>query len=177
MNPLPKIFISFVLLFLLGNVSINQAEENNAKFVEMKNFLIAGPLKVKTPALINSNSDKINVKDILEYKYKDINIWRPKEDDKFAWDRNKSIEWEDFESTDKHGVLLESGDNKSYWMYYLASYIGVKSYFKGKIKLSSNHLFEVYVNGSKACSKTKSDSEKPEEDNFISGTLSLERSQ
>ena len=173
MNPFSKIIISIVLLFLSGFVSINQAEESNTKMVEMKQFLVAGPLQVKSPAIINSDSEKFKAKGILEYKYKDIKNWWPQEDDKFLWDSNTSAEWEEFETTDKHGILLDTEkDGNS--LYYLAAYINTETYFKGKIKLSSNHLFEVYADGNKICSKTKSDSEKPKEEDFISGTLSLE---
>jgi dipeptidyl aminopeptidase/acylaminoacyl peptidase len=174
MNYRPKNFITFVLLFFIGFVSLNLANENNTKTITIKKFLIAGPLLVKTPVFINSKSDKIKAKDVLEYQYKDIKYFWPKNGDKFDWENSKLIEWREFESTDKYGILLESGDKNNYWLCYIACYLDVKSYFKGKIELSSNHLFEVYLNQNKICSKTNSDSEKPEDDEFTSGSLALE---
>jgi dipeptidyl aminopeptidase/acylaminoacyl peptidase len=173
MNSLSKIFISLVLLSLSGLVSISQAEENNTNLVELKQFLVAGPLPVKPPVIINSSAEKFDVKDILEYKYKDIKNWWPQDGDNFQWDSNTSVEWDEFEHTDKDGILLDT-ERDGFSLYYLAFYINTKTFFKGKLKLSSHHLFEVYADGNKICSKTKSDSEKPEKEEFTSGRLSLE---
>ena len=93
MNSLPKKIISLILLFLFGFVSNNQAEETNNKLIEMKNFLVAGPLQIKTPAIINSANEKITAKNILEYKYKNIKNWWPKEEDKLYWNNNTFVEW------------------------------------------------------------------------------------
>lgn len=173
MKTLSKIFISFVLLFLFCFVSTNLAQEISEKQIEMKQFLIAGPLPVKSPRVIDVKTDKIKAKDILEYQYQSIKNWWPKEGDEFLWDNQVSTDWEDLETTDKDGILLNT-DNKEYALCYLATYINTKTYFKGKLKLSSNHLFEVFADGEKICSKTKADSEKPDKEEYEPGELSLE---
>jgi dipeptidyl aminopeptidase/acylaminoacyl peptidase len=174
MNRFPKNFISLILLFLLGFVSLNHAEENNSPIVNMKNFLITGPMQVKTPALIEMKSDEIESKEVLEYQYKRIKDWWPKEDDKFEWDRNKNLKWQTYELSDENEIFFEPDNVKNFQLYYLANYLNVKSFFNGKLKLNGFHLFEVYVDGNKICSKTTSDSEKPKEENFVTGSLALE---
>ena len=167
-------FISYILLILSGFVSLIVAQENDSKIINMKDFLIAGPLQVKTPVLIEMKSDKIEAKEVLEYQYKDIKDWWPKEDDKFNWDRNENLEWQSYELSDENEIFLEPGNDKNFQLYYLTAYLNTKSFFKGEIKLSSYHLFEVYVDGNKICSKTASDSEKSKEENFVTGSLALE---
>ncbi len=160
MNKFATFFISF--LFLLGGTVFAQDTANYD--VQVKQFLMAGPLGVQMPAFHskpNMEGQTFQAVNLLKFSQK--KVVEPKAGEAFLGNGDKALQWKraDFQSP------LRTDISTQYAIYWQAFYIRANRFVKLKLKAESVHPFEVFVEKEK---KTSSDTF---EDKAVSKTVSL----
>jgi len=160
MNKISTFFIGF-LLFLAGN---GYAQDTANYDVQVKQFLLAGPLGVQMPVFHNKpnlEGKTFQMVDLLKFSQKEVTM--PKAGETFLKTGNKSLQWQKSEASS----LLSTDIPAPYAIYWQAFYLQANRFVKLKLKAESTQPFEIFVKDEK---KTSNDSfsEKP-----VSKTASL----
>ena len=142
MNKFITFFISF--LFLSGGTVFAQDTANYN--VQVKQFLIAGPLGVQMPAFHNKpnmEGKTFQMADLLKFSQKKVTD--PKAGKIFLKSSNETLKWE---TTDGQ-TALKAANSAPYTIYWQTFYLQANRFVKLKIKALSVHPFEVFVKGKK----------------------------
>jgi len=138
-------FISF--LFLLGEIGFAQDTANYD--VQVKQFLMAGPLGIQMPAFHNKpNMEGKTFQPVNLLKFSQKKVTGPEVGKIFLIDGNKALRWE------KSDILspFPKDISAQYAIYWQAFYIQANRFVKLKLKANSAQPFEVFVKKEKKAS-------------------------
>lgn len=143
------------LLFLPLTTTI--ADE--ADTIEVKNYLVAGPVEAPFPVLNIGDRNIVKLSDLLSYDYIAIKDLQPEKDTEIEWRQDKKLRWQE-KQAGENGLSFSAPFSHPN-VHYATTYLIANRWMKANIKIESCHLFEVYLNGERIAAKT--DSDKPDE--------------
>lgn len=131
-----------IVLFLLGIAAQFSIAQNS---IELKNWKISDTHEIKMPAFADT-------KNIDGKEFEVSNLMNSTQIDPSA----ANLSWNTIKLGADSIVFLQS---KSRHLFFIETYLSVDRWTKGSLNLTLNALYEVYVDGKKLKSKSKSDLE------------------
>jgi len=145
MNKFSTFFIGF--LFLLGGTALAQDTANYE--VQVKQFLMAGPLGIQMPAFHskpNMEGQTFEPANLLKFSQK--KVVEPRAGETFLKNENKVLQWK---RLDAQSSFL-TGFSTQFAIYWQAFYLQANRFVKLELKAESVHPFEVFVEKEKKTS-------------------------
>lgn len=130
---------TFLLVFLIVPL---QAHE--ATVIQISEWLQLGPIKQYFPAFHdqnNINGNPIKLPDLLKFSTDDVIDWEPA-----VGKISEDHKWNTVTANTDGKLKLEIA-KKGSSLFYLATYVKANRWIKSELKVSSAHLFQVYLDG------------------------------
>lgn len=174
-----KIFIPALILFLIVHASTFAiiSNDNEKQILELNEWLQLGPIQTVLPVyhdVENIQGSTFSTTNLLHFGHVDISSLRPVFGEQFTYNSNHVLRWSRAE-TGSGTLSMDKPDSENqFHVYYLATYLRTDRWAEFSLKLEGNHAFSLYINGSRAGSKTTVQSEE-DEPGSLSENLKLER--
>jgi len=142
-----------IILTLFSFLSFSQ-EENNA--FNLNKWLKAGNIEVKLPVfnyIENTKGDTFGKKELLTFRYLNIQDLQPQKSTVLIWENNLSYNWKEIKTKTDSYIYPNNGQSSNIdQICYIASYIETDRFASLKLQCTSPQMFELYVNGEKKLS-------------------------
>lgn len=146
--------ITFLVLSIIVGFNLALSAQENGLSIE--NWLILGPVETHLPLYHdqpNVKNQAFTINNLLDYEPVDLSGWKPESGGVVQWSGTRYFRWASHQ-TDTVELNPPAGHSPAY--AWAAFYLESDRFTKGTLSLSSHHPFALYMNGSRAATKTGS---------------------
>lgn len=173
-------FSAAILLFFAVTLwwfLIPSNAESDKSEIHIADWLAIGPIESRLPIFHNTkniNGNQFDLKSLLAFEHFSVDKLWPGEGEVFQWDGSHSFRWTYLSTNPLGWIEFSTPNNDQPQMFYLSSFIEAKRWMKVKLSVSSDHLFQIFVDGQKIAEKNSSEQAKDDSTNVPAGKISKE---